>query len=373
VSPQKERFDVVIVGAGVAGCNIAYALKQKGLDVLLLDQAQDVASGGSGAAGAFVSPKIGKASPLQTLTNEAFEFAIEFYQQNFSQYFHQTGVIRIPKDAEDNEKFASYRRHNIKNFEDIASNEIKALGIESEFGGFLFRTAGVCDAQELCQALIKEVAFDSTRVDSIKQKAKGWLINDQIVSSYLILTTGYEDKLFDIRYMGINGVWGARGDFKTTLPLDTSMHKDLSISKNINGIVKIGATHKKGENIPLDCNEASVEELICKASRLIDTSKLHLHKVYCGMRSGSKDYTPVVGGIVDVEHMFTNYPKVTRGAKVPLKMIENLFILNGLGGRGFVFAPLMAKILSEYIVEGKALDPRVDPNRLFLRWARRLK
>ncbi len=94
---MKKTYDVIVVGAGIAGCSSAYFLHQKGLKVLVIDRSGVAAAGGSSAAGAFVSPKIGKGSPLQQLTNEAFAFAKDFYRQHFSNHFHQTGVIRIPK------------------------------------------------------------------------------------------------------------------------------------------------------------------------------------------------------------------------------------------------------------------------------------
>jgi len=367
-------YDAIIVGAGVAGCSVAYALHERGLKVLIVDQASSAASGGSGAAGAFVSPKIGKDSPLQQLTNEAFAFAIEFYQKKFSEFFHQTGVIRIPKDAKDNKKFATYREYNYPNFQDISAQEIQNVGIESEFGGFLFDEAGVCDAKELCFALIKDIEFKSMHLKSIKQEQDGWRVNNQEQAKYLILATGYQDQLIDLRYMGIHGTWGSRGDFKSSVKVTKSIHKDLSISKNINGIIKIGATHNKAEAPCLECHNKPLSPLLQKASNLIDLSQLELVKLFCGMRSGSKDYFPLVGGVVDVEYMFKHYPKLTTGQKVKeLKMLNNLFVLNGLGGRGFVFAPLMAKYLANHIISGEAIDPRIDPNRLFLRWVRRLK
>jgi tRNA 5-methylaminomethyl-2-thiouridine biosynthesis bifunctional protein len=89
------------------------------------------------------------------------------------------------------------------------------------------------------------------------------------------------------------------------------------------------------------------------------------------MRSGSKDYFPLVGKVIDVPFMLEKYPAVTRGAKPEMKYVDNLFVCNGLGGRGFVFAPLMAKMLAECIVEGEGVDIRVDPDRLFLKWARK--
>jgi tRNA 5-methylaminomethyl-2-thiouridine biosynthesis bifunctional protein len=105
---------------------------------------------------------------------------------------------------------------------------------------------------------------------------------------------------------------------------------------------------------------------------MINTSDLKLKKTYCGMRAGSKDYFPLVGRVIDVPYMLENYPTIVRGAKPELKYVDNLYVLNGLGGRGFVFAPLMAKLLAEHIIEDKALDKRVNPDRLFLKWCRKL-
>ena len=93
---MPEQYDTIIIGAGIAGCCTAYTLQKKGQKVLLVDRSAVAASGGSGAAGAFVSPKIGKGSTLQILTNEAFHFSKDFYLKHFPDYFHQTGVIRIP-------------------------------------------------------------------------------------------------------------------------------------------------------------------------------------------------------------------------------------------------------------------------------------
>jgi len=74
-----KTYDSIIIGAGIAGATIAYTLKEQNQKVLVLDK-NGIASGGSGAGGAaFVSPKIGKGSPLQTLPNEAFVFAKIFY------------------------------------------------------------------------------------------------------------------------------------------------------------------------------------------------------------------------------------------------------------------------------------------------------
>jgi len=365
-----KPYDTIIIGAGIAGCCAAYTLQQKGQKVLLLDRSAVAASGGSGAAGAFVSPKIGKGSSLQTLTNEAFHFSKDFYLKHFPKYFHQTGVIRIPKDAEDAEKFSTYEDFNDPHYRWTEKEELETMGIENSDKSFLFEEAGVCDAPEMCAAILEQVPHAQCDVRSLSFEEGVWSIGEYN-SKNIVLATGYQNELFDMRYMGVKGTWGSRGDYKSTLDLAVSMHKSISVSANVDGIIKIGATHVKSKEPCMMCDGEPLKGLFETASQMVDTSDFTLQETFCGMRSGSKDYFPLVGSVIDVPFMLENYPAITRGAKPEMQHIDNLFICNGLGGRGFVFAPYMAELLAEAIVAGKEMDDRINPDRLFLKWCRK--
>ena len=366
---MSKAYDTIIIGAGIAGATTAYTLTKKGQNVLVLDKG-GIASGGSGAAGAFVSPKIGKGSVLQTLTNASFSFAKDFYLSTTPGLFHQTGVMRIPKDEEDAHKFSSYETFNDNKYETYTQEPLQKLGINTHFESFFFPQAGVCDAKEVCEYLLIDIEVVHYEVKASKQVEGFWYVGPYR-SKNLVLATGHKSDLFDLRYMGIKGTWGTRGDFSSKLLLDVSMHQSMSVGANVNGVIKLGATHEKDVKEVMPCKRQQALLLKEKASCLIDTSDLELKEVFCGMRAGSKDYFPLVGKVIDVPFMLERYPAVTRGAKPQMQYIDNLFICNGLGGRGFVFAPLMAKILAECIVEGKEVDRRVDPDRLFLKWCRK--
>jgi len=367
----KTEYDIIIIGAGIAGACSAFFLKQKGLSVLIIDRSGIAATGGSSAAGAFISPKIGRGSPLQILTNEAFEFAKDFYTQQFPKYFNQTGIIRIPKDNEDAKKFTEYEKYNYAKREWIDKTRLNRYNITQEHNSFLFNKAGVCDAPNMCSDILKDIDYKQYQVDEVIYKDNYWHI-DNIKAKKIVLATGYENSLFDMRYMGVKGTWGSRGDYESSLDLEVSMHKQISISANINGIIKLGATHVKSKEPCMLCNGEPLKNLEERASTMIDITDFKLKETFCGMRSGSKDYFPLVGGVIDVKYMLERYPKILKGAKPPIKKIDNLYISNGMGGRGFVFAPLMGKLLSNYIVEAKEIDTRINPDRLFLKWCRKL-
>jgi len=365
-------YDVIVVGAGIAGCSSAYFIKQKGLSVLLVDRSGVAATGGSSAAGAFVSPKIGKGSSLQSLTNEAFEFSKEFYLQKFPKYFTQTGIVRIPKSLDDSYNFMEYEKFNISKRRLLDTNNLQEFGITQPYNSFFFEEAGVCDAPKMCESIIEDIPYIQHDVKSLNYDKGLWNV-DEYQAKKLVLATGYENGFVDMRYMGVKGTWGTRGDYETDIDLNISMHQQISISANIDGIVKIGATHNKEVDVCIRCNGEPLKDIFETASTMVDTSDFNLKETFCGMRSGSKDYFPLVGSVIDVSYMLEKYPKLPRGLRLKdePKKIDNLYICNGLGGRGFVFAPMMAKMLADNIVDGKEIDKRVNPDRLFLKWCRK--
>ncbi len=367
------QVELAIIGAGIAGCSLAYFCKEK--DILLLDKASLPATGGSGAAGAFISPKLGKKSALLELTNEAFSFAAKFYSTYFPNYFDKSGIIRLPKDNKDANNFLLYQ--SISGGKLLDKNALKNFGIDDEIG-LLFEEGGVCDAQGLCRALIKDVAYKQFEVEAIVKESGFWLLiskNETIKAKKVVLATGYEG-FEGLEYMGLHGIWGSRGDFFCKRNIKVCAHKSVSVSAKKDGIIKIGATHlraKSANEACAFCDGKPLETVLQKAKEFISLDNLVLKETFCGMRSGSRDYFPVVGRIIDTKFMLEQYPQIKKGYnKAPLKFRENLFVFNGLGGRGFVFAPLLAQWLKEFIFEGKAIDERINPNRLFLKWVRKL-
>jgi tRNA 5-methylaminomethyl-2-thiouridine biosynthesis bifunctional protein len=383
---NKKEFDYVIVGAGIAGCSLAHFLSKYSQSVLLIDKNKDVAFGASGAAGAFLSPLLGKANKFKDLITKSLNFSMAFYKDNFSKEMINCGTCRIPKNQEDEDKFQTYIPYmdfEYKKYED----------------GYFFPIGTTVKPYELCRKLSNETEklFDY-EVKVIKKKEDNWIINDDLKAKNLFLTTGADVSLIEEKYLDIRAVWGQKIDVYTTTKIDINYHKECSLSKSSkDNIVSIGATHNRFDNDEIDSSynlklkninemkhneytnniiQNDIKELLEKANDIKTLDNVKVLDVKIGARASSVDYFPMIGKLVNSAKSFEKYPHLKNGFQIKnenLELIDNLYILNGVGGRGFVLSPYLAYNLVESIFNNKELEEEITNFRLFKRWAKKQK
>jgi glycine/D-amino acid oxidase-like deaminating enzyme len=352
-------YDYIIIGAGISGCSIAFELNKYSNNILLIDKLNDVAQGASGAAGAFLSPLLGKLNDFKDLVNVALKYSTNFYKKYTPDYIDNCGTMRIPKDEKDKAKFDSYIP-----FAD----------------GYFFEEGSIVKSYDTCKTLSQDVEKRfNYEVFNIKFENDFWLINNQIKTKNLILTTGVSINLLDELYFNIKAVWGQRIDIKTTTCIGFNYHKECSISKSFKNDdntyrVSIGATHHR--NITdKKIDKYDTKELLNKANDIIPLQNIKVIKELVGARASSVDYFPMIGEMIDSKKTLTLFPCLKKGVKIqPEKFsrYKNLFSINGIGGRGFVFAPFLAKQLVDFIIHKKDINTNLKVDRLFKRWVKKI-
>jgi len=370
-----SSYDVVVVGAGIAGAATAYHLTQAGLSVAVVERHDSLSCSASAAAGAFLSGKIGKPSPLHRLTNEAFEEASSFYSAITPDGFDQSGLVRLSKDQADSERFELYSGALKIKHRTLQPADCRKLNIDSQVG-IVFEQGGVCDPDIVIASLLDgSTLMLDTPIESISNSNNLWHLSSKdstIVASKVVLASGYSNGFCDEPYLSLTPQWGSRGRFATSRALPMALHKDFSISASATHEVTIGATNSLV--VPdEDLAARLLEALRHKATSLWPDTEFELLECRSGMRSNAKDHFPIAGRLIDAAAMIEQYPNITKGAKAPLHYYDNLFVINGMGARGFVFAPMVSRMLTELIVADKPIDSRVDSERLFWRWVRRLR
>jgi glycine/D-amino acid oxidase-like deaminating enzyme len=388
---MNKEFDYVIIGAGIAGCSLAYFLGKYSKSILLIDRNSQVAFGASGAAGAFLSPLLGKPNDFKDLITKSLIFSTNFYKNLGEELINNCGVCRIPKNEEDADKFESYKPY--MDFEYTSMND-----------GYFFEIGSQVTPSLICEKLTKNIEKKlSYNVGKLEQKENSiWIINDEIYAKNIILTTGADVKHIKEEYFDIRGVWGQKIDVSTTTQTNINYHKECSVSKaskieNTNLFkVSIGATHHKfncDKNICNYCIETAninacsrcyndsiinndSAKLIALANDIIKLENVEVIDVKIGARASSNDYFPMLGKLVDSKKSIEKYPHLLNGTHIKNSMLEtinNLYVINGVGGRGFVLSPYLANELVEYIINNKEIEDNLTTHRLFKRWAKRQK
>jgi len=335
---------------------------------LIIDKHKDIACGASGSAGAFLSPLLGKENDFKNLVTNALLYSTELYKKNFKSFCKFCGTLRIPKDKDDEKKFQDY----------IPYIDFPFTKLDD---GYFFDIGSVVDSVKICESMTQNIDKEfNFNVKEIKYDGEYWIINNQFETKNLIITTGSELNLIDEFYVKIRKVWGRRIDVSTTTKTNFNYHKTCSISKstlldNGNGIVSIGATHHRGI-LSRGISNNDTKELLNKANDIIKLEDIEVVKELVGARASSIDYLPIIGLMINSDKTLKKFPYLKYGTNVSSHRFiyhKNLFVLNGVGGRGFVLAPYLAKILVDYIINNKQFDESLETTRLFKRWAKKEK
>ena len=388
---MNKEYDYVIIGAGIAGCSTAYFLSKYSKSILLIDKNSDVAFGASGAAGAFLSPLLGKPNKFKDLISKSLVFSTQFYKSLGADFISNCGVNRIPKNQEDREKFESYKPYIDFDYEVMDD-------------GYFFEIGSQVNPSLICEFLTKDIEKKlSFNVVNIEQNSdNSWQINKQIKAKNLILTTGADTKHIKEGYFDIRAVWGQKIDISTSTQTFINYHKECSVSKAFKiqnsdlYKVSLGATHHKFDcdknicNYCIEsaninecskcCNDTIInkdsQKLIELANDIIKLDDVKVIDVKIGARASSNDYFPMLGKLVDSKKSIEKFPHLLNGTHIKdsmLETIENLFVINGVGGRGFVLSPYLANQLVEHIVNQNEIEEEIKTHRLFKRWAKKQK
>lgn len=238
--------------------------------------------------------------------------------------------------------------------------------------------SAIVNARSACETLASEIDFYIREINSPKYENGIWVCDD-LCAKHLLLAIGAYPKILPIDYVGLRGIWGHRIDVSTPTDVPHIYHRQVSVSPTLEkGIIAIGATHNVHYS-PFDPQntydrEAGRQELIEKANKTFLLDNIRIIRDHTGLRSGSNDYLPMLGPLVNAKVTLEKHPHLIHGKAVDPKEFvyySELTMVNGSGGYGFVLAPYLAKRLTDYLVNGIPIDTGLSPSRFFPRWAKR--
>ncbi len=366
-----QTFDIIIIGAGINGCSLAYTLKQKGLEVLVLEQ-EGIASGGSGAAGAFINPKISKSGPLKDVIEKAYLFSLDFYRDNFTDYTTFAPLLHIAKYEDENEKVEYFKEHTSLDIGEAPDELLSALlPYTRSFSNVYIKENAIVEARQVCEAMLKGIKLEKLKVHSAEYMDGLWSIESYKAKKLLVCTGAYEE-IFKEPYIQLRRIYGQRCEVQSSTSMPATIHHEVSVSATKkNGRIAIGASHYlQKEQMP--SKEEGESMLVTLAEKSVKLDDLKILGSFTGMRSGSNDYLPILGPVVKANESLLKYPMLLKGAKdTQLEYYPDLFMINGVGGYGFVLAPYLSHLMAEHLTENKDLPEFLLTERFFYRWVKK--
>ncbi|MDQ3458171.1 MAG: FAD-binding oxidoreductase, partial [Deinococcota bacterium] len=96
-------WDVAVVGAGVAGCTLAFELAGRGRSVALLEAGRVGAQGASSVPLALLNPNRGRSAKASSFDRRALQATWALISaleaEGFDSGAHRTGVLRVASSA----------------------------------------------------------------------------------------------------------------------------------------------------------------------------------------------------------------------------------------------------------------------------------
>ncbi|TDE54243.1 NAD(P)/FAD-dependent oxidoreductase [Flavobacterium sp. GT3P67] len=342
-------IDYLIIGSGLAGISFAEIALRNDKSIFVLD---NNSQNSSKIAGGLYNPVILKrfsevwqAQEQLVLMNEFYTFLEE--KLNCKVDFKSPILRKFFSVEEQNNWFAASDKIALAPFLCTQLISKKYIGIDSPYGyGEVLQTGYVDTALLLNKYreylkqnnLFQEEAFDYDALkiesDSIQYK--------NIRAKHIIFAEGFglhANPYFN--YLPLDGTKGELFIIKVPqLDLDVIVNTSVFILPLGNDLFKVGATYNWKDKTDLPTEEGKTE-LVARIKEIISCD-FEIVEHFAGVRPTVKDRRPLVG-------THQNY--------------ESIHILNGLGTRGVMLGPAMAKVLFENIEHQIPLNREIDIDR----------
>jgi glycine oxidase len=341
--------DYIIVGSGLAGIAFAETLLQNGKSFVIFD---NHSQNSTQIAGGLYNPVILKRFSQVWNANSQLQTAHAFYktiEQKLSvELDHKIPIYRKFFSAEEqNNWFAASDKPNLSPFLSTSIIHKKYKSIDSPFGYGEVLETGYVDTMALLQHYHQYLKNNDRLIQDTFNYEDLQIFDDHIeyqnlAAKHIIFAEGFgmhSNPYFN--YLPLDGTKGELFIIKAAgLDLDVIINTSVFILPLGDHLYKVGATYNWDDKTCTP-TAAGKQELIDRLKEIINCD-FEIIEHLAGVRPTVKDRRPLLG----------THP-----------VHKNIHILNGMGTRGVMLAPSMAKDLFDYIENNKPLEKAIDIKR----------
>lgn len=396
--------EVIVIGAGLAGCAAAHSLARKGLKVLVLEQADQIASGASGNRQAVLQCRLSNADSGNRQFNlQAFLFAVREFTQLQKQHpdinWQACGVLNLDSAFKARQERGAELKHNayadeiVHALDQLSSNE--KAGLPFDGGTHYLPLGGYLNPVQLCQAYVQHPNIQlqlNCRVTGLEQKGEQWLISygdttsKTIVSDVVLIANSYAaTQLSQTEALPIVPIRGQVSYLRANAHSDhlrSVVCGRSYISPQWQGLHSVGATYSKNIG-DLALSEKEHLQNLEGIMQHVPLGSLGYDAIEGGrvsIRATSTDRMPMVGQVPDLAQLQSIYQGLGQGARKhpdrSAPVLQRLYVSVSHGSHGLCNAPLAGEYLASLIANEllpiqSAIVKSIHPARFALRTLKR--
>lgn len=384
-APGHGSQTVAVVGAGVAGACVARALAERNFNVTVFEQGPEPGSGASGndqgILYAKLSPKPGPNGDFNLL---ALQFAQRFYPAVCPEAVRFNGLIQLAQT----EKEQQLQQQIVDQLSLTATSPLaqplsaqqasELAGVSLSASGLHFPRAGWLRPRQVCAALLQHPNIHTqfaTRVSHTEQINGQWQLTlaeeaeaprTQVFDALVLCAANFNRKFTETALLPLKPIRG-QVSFAQATPeserLKIALCGEGYIAPAAHSVTAQGEKqHSFGATFKLKQTDTDIraeehrENLETLASLLPDVARTFAHQTLKGraaLRAATPDYLPMAGPLADWHCLESTYGGLRKNRKQLINRRTpyqpNVYVLAGLGSRGFTYAPLAAEVLAAWI------------------------
>ena len=345
----KKMIDYLIIGGGLAGVAFAETALQNNKKILVIDSGQNSSS--KVAAGLYNPVILKRFTPVWDAESQLLVLN-DFYRKlelKLDRHFDfKTPILRkFFSIEEQNNWYTASDKVDLSPFLSTKLISQKFPGIDSPFDYGEVKATGYVKVSLLLKCFMQDLEdHNLCIIDNFDYSllcfGDKYVQYKDFKARNIVFAEGFgmhQNPFFND--LPLDGVKGELFIIKApSLMLDVIVNTSVFILPLGGGLFKVGATYNWNDKTSTPTQEGK-EELIYRIKEIL-SCEFEIVSHYAGVRPTVKDRKPLVGMHPD---------------------FKNMYILNGLGTRGVMLGPSMAKALFEFIEDGRPLAPEININR----------
>lgn len=339
---------VLVVGGGLAGCSMAVHLIRENCDVTLIDSGVNHSSI---VAAGMINPLVFRRMTKSWRVDEFIPYATEFYksieQATNTSFFHPIAIRRFFSSEQERDFWLNKQQQEaFIPYMEVCNEEDETYMLEvNPFGSGRVKLASYVETKTFltnCHSFISQKGtlkiepFNYNDVDVIQTTYEGEKFDA------ILFCEGYQGK--ENPWFGDLPLNQTKGETLTVelqqMPEDVSLNRKCFVLPIGNHQFKVGATYVWNTN-DTNITEAGKQHLLDNLAFVTSENPTVIHQ-NAGVRPTTLDRRPLMG-------THEEFP--------------NLFIFNGLGTKGYMMAPLLAKEMTDFILNKNVLNKECNVTR----------